>query len=524
MTLAPPNDDGGAAPGVFGQRGRGLATRVFTLVALVNTVTFAGAGLFLWERFADENRALVERLTEELIGTLRAAILPGGANVARILDWPGWVEVDDAFLVDANLVQRSDGSLQARGVALHPVGAQGRDSGFELETMLSFLALGIESGAPASVAGGRVVPIDVGGQVWGACWFKLPPRDGPGPALRLLLPWFLISTALLTGGGFLALRRLVLEPVERLASGALRMSEGDLGVEVEGTGRGDELDALVAAFNSMARRVGGFNRELERRVEAATGRVRRAEQAAMVQRRLAAMGELAAGIAHEINNPLGGLENAVVVLGRDDLEPQRRRRYLELLRDGLSRIGATVGQVLRMAPRDVRSSAVELSDVAEDALSLVRHRAEHQGVTLSVEGVGATGPMVHGSRNELGQALLNLLVNSLDALDSKAESGGCIRVRLGRPGPGRVSITVEDDGPGVDAETLERATDLFFSTKDPGRGTGLGLAIVYNVADSHGGTLALSSQQARSGESGGFFRAVIELPEHQPDDGAEETA
>lgn len=506
----------GAAPDAdaFRRGGLGLTTRVFLLVALVNTVIFAGAGLFLWERFATENRALAERLTDELIGTLRASILPGGANVARILDWPGWVEVDDAFLVDANLSRRSDGSLQARGVALHPVGAAGRRAEFELDAILGALEYGMQAGAPVPVAGGRVIPIDVAGQVWGACWFRLPPRDDPVAALRLLLPWFAISTALLTGSGFFALRQLVLEPVERLAAGARRMSAGDLSVEVAGTGRGDELDGLVASFNSMARRVQDFNRELERRVELATDRVRRAEQAAMVQRRLAAMGELAAGIAHEINNPLGGLENAVVALRREDLAEDRRQRYLDLLRDGLTRIGATVGQVLRMAPRDVRSQAVDLSDVVEDAMALVRHRAEAQGVSLEVPPVEAVPAMVQGSRNELGQALLNLLVNALDALEGVDGPGGRVQVRVRRKGERRLALVVEDNGPGVDADTLERATDLFFSTKDPGRGTGLGLAIVHNVADSHGGSLSLESEHGR------FFRATILLPERTDDPGA----
>ena len=104
----------------------------------------------------------------------------------------------------------------------------------------------------------------------------------------------------------------------------------------------------------------------------------------MTQRRLAAMGELAAGIAHEINNPLGGLQNAVVTLGRTDLAPEKRERYLGLLSDGLTRIGETVHRLRRFTPRSAPHEPLPLVDVARDSIDLVRHRADRAGVELAL--------------------------------------------------------------------------------------------------------------------------------------------
>jgi signal transduction histidine kinase len=489
----------------------GLSTRVFLLVAGLNALIFASAGAYLFETLRRQGDSLAVELTEELVSTLRASILPGGANVARILDWPGWTEVEDAFLVDANLGRRADQTLEARGVALNPVGAAVRRPDLALGPVLEGLDQSIRAGRALTVAGGRAVPILSGDGVWGACWFRLRARGDLGGTLRLLVPWFGLSTLLLTAGTFLAVRRLVLVPVERLAAGARELSEGRLSTEVPRTGRRDELDELVESFNGMAARVAGFNRELGLRVAEATTQARRAEQAAMIQRRLAAMGELAAGIAHEINNPLGGLQNAVATLRRPEVTEDRRRRYLDLLDTGLEKIRVIVGQVLRMAPRDVRSAEFDLRRVIEDALALVRHRAEDAGARVEVRVEPGLTPAVVGSRNELGQAVLNLLANALDALETRSAAGpGSILVELvagsNEDGRAELRLSVVDDGPGAPPEVLERATDLFFSTKEVGRGTGLGLAIVHNIADTHGGRLELSSELGRG------FRATLVLP------------
>ena len=238
----------------------------------------------------------------------------------------------------------------------------------------------------------------------------------------------------------------------------------------------------------------------------------------MTQRRLAATGELAAGIAHEINNPLGGMLNAIEAVAREETDPARRAQYLALLRGGLERIQTTVGGVLRLAPRETRTGPVPLADAVGDALGLVRHRADALGVHLLLEGRGGERevdvpgalepwldlPPVLGQANELGQAVLNLLVNALDSVE---DLEGRREVRVGLDArDGCAHLWIKDNGPGMDPGLLPRAADLFFTTKDAGRGTGLGLAIVHNVIGGHGGTVQLHNR------SSGGFRVDVELP------------
>ena len=257
-------------------------------------------------------------------------------------------------------------------------------------------------------------------------------------------------------------------PLERLTMVARRMSDGDLSARAPETGRGDEISELVRTFNGMAERVEGFSRTLEQRVEAALAQARDAEQAAMIQRQLAAMGELAAGIAHEINNPLGGLINAAGALKNDGLPAERRERYLDLLTDGLERIRTTVGQVLRMAPRETEPEQVDLAETVRDSIALVAHRAGNVGVEVVHETAGLEpgSATVLGALNELGQVVLNLLVNAIDALeDGVGVDFGRARPRVVVrlvPAADGVLIEVRDNGPGADPDLLLRLRDPFF--------------------------------------------------------------
>lgn len=488
-----------------------LGERVFLLLALVNLLIFAAAGLYLVQRLAAERSRLELELAGDLLKTLEGTILPQGElNVPRILGWSGWTEIDDAVLVDRNLVALPGGSVRPAGINLNPVGRARRASPTAERTVLEALWRVCQGGGPQAVAGGRAVPIVSQSAVWGAVWYRPKERTTGRDMLEALLPAFFISTSLLVGGSFLALRRLVLDPVERLAAGARRLQAGEFATRVEGTGRRDELAELVEAFNAMAGTVEAYHTALAERAEEAAEKARRVESAAMIQRRLAAMGELAAGIAHEINNPLGGMLNAVESLAKPDLSPERRERYLALVAQGLERVRETVGRVLRMAPREARHGAVDLTPVVEDTLALVRHRAEAAGLQLAF--VPPTARVyVLGAANDLGQALLNLVTNALDALEEGRARGGRasgLEVQLSAR-DGEVRLAVVDDGPGVSQEDLPRLADLFYTTKDVGRGTGLGLALVHSVVQAHGGRVLLAS------EPGAGFTAEILLPEHK---------
>lgn len=409
-------------------------------------------------------------------------------------------------------------TLGPSGLYLNPLGSAHREPGFDEDAVLGDIRRAVEVEDTIENERGLAVPLRLAsGEVWGGVWLDPREEDFIAVAVGELFPAFLFSTLFLTIVTFFGMQRLVLDPVRRLASGARGLAEGRLSSRIPETRRRDELSELVRSFNAMAGQVEGFNARLALEVEQATAAAREAEAEAMTQRRLAATGELAAGIAHEINNPLGGLLNALEVLRREDLDPEKRERYLALVEGGLERIRETVGQLLRLAPREMKVGRVRLTDPIGDALGLIRHRASKQGVEVLLTGLGGERPAdrpgaldawmelpaVHGQGNELGQAVLNLLVNALDAMEGQEHA----RLELGLDvSEAWLHLWVADEGPGMDPDLLPRAADLFFTTKDAGRGTGLGLAIVHNVVATHGGAVRLGNIE------GGGFRVDVQLP------------
>lgn len=493
-----------------------LRWRILALIAVINVITF-GIGLVVLARDLERERS---RLSDELNNVIASLVVPmidseGGIAVTPILRSPAWRSFEDVTLVRARFDVDSRGDLHPRGAYLNPLGRYRRSPAFDEQVILHDIQRAIDTRASVPSRSGYAIPIvDPRGDVWGGCWFKAPGAQGIGAVFGRLLPWFLGSTLLLTLGIYLSLKRLVLDPVNRLAGGAQRMERGDLGARIEPTARQDEVSRLITSFNAMAEKVEGYNKELARDVEIATEKFRRAEAAAMMQRRLAATGELAAGIAHEINNPLAGLLNAVEALQKGSVPPEKREQYHALLRSGLERIQGTVGKVLRFTPRSSKPVPLALVDPVVDAVALVTYRAQKLGVVIHLAGASSEDetvverlrrlPPVLGQANELGQVVLNVLVNSLDALETRAR-GGRIDISIRADGPELV-LTLSDDGPGVDGAELPRVADLFYTTKDVGKGTGLGLSIVHGVVTGHGGSVHLASEKGRG------FTVEIRLP------------
>jgi signal transduction histidine kinase len=333
--------------------------------------------------------------------------------------------------------------------------------------------------------------------IWGGGYFKIKLPPPPPPADPLFQP----STILLSMGAgtlvllaftWLLLERSVLKPLAELAAGASRVARREFAPPVPGAG-GDEIGRVVGSFNAMMADVGAAERVLTEKVEEATRRAEERGRGLVIAQRLAATGTLASGIAHEINNPLGGMLNVAHRLKQEEeRRPDatgQRRRYLQLLVDGLVRIEEIVRRVLQFTPRRVEPAVVPILDLVRKAAAFAEHRAKRSRVALSIEGTDAP---VLAEPGEMQQVFLNLILNACDALASRPE-GGRVEVRARREG-GRVVLDVSDDGPGMTAEQQERCFDLFFTTKEPGKGTGLGLSVAHHIVEQHGGTLTVRSQ------------------------------
>jgi two-component system NtrC family sensor kinase len=216
--------------------------------------------------------------------------------------------------------------------------------------------------------------------------------------------------------------------------------------------------------------------------------------------KMSAVGQLAGGVAHEINNPLGGILAFAQLMSREERDAEDMEN-LRLIQDAANRAKRIVESLLRFSrrPREEEKGPVELPQVVDDALFLLSSQLK-EGRTEVIRRCEPATAM--GNANQLQQIVVNLLVNALQAMNGD----GTVTIGTAETGPGRVQLTVSDTGPGVRPEVAKRIFEPFFTTKPEGQGTGLGLSICYQIAEEHGGTIRVESAVDR----GATF--VLELP------------
>ena len=240
---------------------------------------------------------------------------------------------------------------------------------------------------------------------------------------------------------------------------------------------------------------------LEDRIDELSAELAEKNRAIERSRRLAAMGEMAARIAHEIRNPLGSMSIFATILERELVAEPEKQRLASHITSGIKNLDNLLSNMLLFAREpEARLKSVNIRSVIEDSLLLARGH-ERSGVSVKAEFCGQTTIMADQAL--LRQLFLNLIINAIAAMDE----GGTLKVRTRMVHDARsyMEIKVSDTGRGIKEEHIDRIFDPFFSTKD--RGTGLGLAIVSAVVNAHSGFIEVSS---KPGE-GAIF--TIGLPE-----------
>jgi signal transduction histidine kinase len=315
------------------------------------------------------------------------------------------------------------------------------------------------------------------------------------PLLRLLgLYTGLVGLALLVLSYF-ALTRLIVRPVDQLTRAAERVA-GGARRWIGPTTSVRELFELGRSLGTMTEKLIRDEEALRRKVfevEAATFRLKEAQHRLVGSERLASVGRLSAGLAHEIGNPISALMGMQDLLLEGGLSESEQRDFVERMRRETERIHRILRDLLQFARPGARSSSepIEPGDVSAaitDTATLVSPQKALKEVELQLD-IEQDLPLVPLSREQLVQILLNLMLNAADAVGA----GGQIRVRARTTG-GQVELTVEDDGPGVPKAIRDRLFEPFATTKEVGRGTGLGLAVCRGLVEAAGGTIALDEQ------------------------------
>ncbi len=247
-------------------------------------------------------------------------------------------------------------------------------------------------------------------------------------------------------------------------------------------------------------------RKQERALESATDQLRRAHvdlrnnfESMKRAERLSALGQLSAGLAHEIRNPLASIEGAAVVLQRESPSEERRLEFLDIIQKESRRLDGLLTRFLKFAkPPEPDLRPVEIDTLLDSVMTLVRHAAGVRRLEFR-KSVRADMPAIECDPEQMEQVILNLVLNAVHAMPE----GGTV-VLAARREEGGVTIDVEDEGAGIPRDDVERVFDPFFTTKD--RGTGLGLSVADQLVRQHGGTLTIS----RNSPKGATFR--ISLP------------
>jgi signal transduction histidine kinase len=268
-------------------------------------------------------------------------------------------------------------------------------------------------------------------------------------------------------------RRPMIELQEKIA----RVQLGDMDVSVTFADRNDEIGDLGRDFNDMVAQLKASREEIDRLHQT---QMSRAEH-------FATLGELAAGLAHEIRNPLAGIAGVLDIVSRDLPETSPARDVMEDAKQEAVQINRILTELLDTArPKPPQFRLTDIVGTAEHAVLFARQQAVTKRISIELEVKDAVPPVEHDP-NQINQVLLNLLLNAIQSM----ERAGTIRVSLRLTDDDGVAIIVSDQGKGIAPEHLPNIFRPFFTTK--GHGTGLGLSLARRMVESHGGTITVAS-------------------------------
>jgi len=281
-------------------------------------------------------------------------------------------------------------------------------------------------------------------------------------------------------------RRPMIELQEKIS----RVQSGDLDVTVSFANRNDEIGDLGRDFNYMVAQLKASREEISHLHQT---QMSRAEH-------FATLGELAAGLAHEIRNPLAGIAGVLDIASRDLPDTSPARSVMEDAKQEAVQINRILTELLDTArPKPPQFRIIDIVGTAEHAVLFARQQAVTKRITIEFEVRDALPPVEHDPA-QINQVLLNLLLNAIQSMDKP----GVIRVTLQQNDDDTVRITVSDQGKGIAPEHLPNIFRPFFTTK--GHGTGLGLSLARRIVEAHGGTIHVGSTP---GEGTQF---AVELP------------
>jgi signal transduction histidine kinase len=304
---------------------------------------------------------------------------------------------------------------------------------------------------------------------------------------------------------YLFVNRFISSPIHKLIDSTHAISAMELEKPIPVPQNSGEITELARSFDEMRERqrlaleeINQFTAKLETKVAERTHELQQAYRKLQHTDRLASLGQLAASVAHEINNPVAGVLNLGMLMQRilkDDGVPPNRiadfRRYLGQVVSETQRVGGIVSDLLAFSRRSTPHRAPgDLNEIIRQTVSLVSHKLKLANVTVE-ENFSDNLPQIECDRSQIQQVILNLVMNAGEAMQSR--KGGSLVIETGAEAGEGVYARITDTGEGIAPENLSRIFDPFFTTKPEGKGVGLGLAVSYGIVQAHGGEIEVKS-------------------------------
>jgi two-component system NtrC family sensor kinase len=398
-------------------------------------------------------------------------------------------------------------------------------------------------------------PLWIQGKIGGGIQMEIPIGEMTTYLLesqRMILIFLVLDAIVLIAFGSFLLSRVLVKPLKDLLRLTQKISEGDFSHTIEVTSK-NEIGQLISSFNRMLERLRENQESIGdhlRSLELANKKLKQAQEELIRTEKLASIGRFAAGVAHEVGNPLGAILGYTSILEKNGVEREESKDYLKRIEMEIERINRIVRELLHFAkPSKFEVRDIEVNKTIENTLSLLSHQKNFKDIETQLD-LQADLPMIQGDESQLSQVFLNIILNAIDAMPN----GGHLRIqtnhlvvedllgesffqplypprrkgdpmesdysRLRKPDPVStlftkfskgdrlVKIRISDSGMGIEQEDLERIFDPFFTTKEPDKGTGLGLSISLRIVESMGGKITVESEVGKGSAFEIYFPAT----------------